>query len=101
NMALAVSALNGVKVYNLSAGKTLPEWQAQAGGAGAGTLRYNDEFRRRLELIQDLTFPTASTQIAMSADGQYVVACGLYRPQIKVFELDQLGLKFARHADSE
>eukprot|EP00474_Spongospora_subterranea_P010970 CRZ11428.1 hypothetical protein [Spongospora subterranea] len=100
-MALAYSALNGVKVYNLSAGKTLPEWLDSTKTASNRTLRYNDEFRRRLELVQNFDFPTASTHICLSPDQRYIVACGVYRPQVKVFELDQLSMKFERHFDSE
>lgn len=100
-MVLAVSSLNGVKVYNLSAGKTLPEWLESTNTAKERSLRYNQDFRRRLELIQDFTFPTASSHVAMSRDGRYIVAAGNYRPQVKVFELDQLGLKFERHIDSD
>jgi GTP cyclohydrolase FolE2 len=38
-MALPVSNLNGVKVYNLSAGKTLPQWLENTKSVRA--LRYN------------------------------------------------------------
>lgn len=56
------------------------------------------EFRGRIELIQDFDFPAASTRIKMSRDGQFIGVCGVYKPQIKVFECSQLSMKFERHA---
>lgn len=100
-MVLSVSALNGVKVYNLSAGKTLPQWLDQTKSGNARALRYNDEFRQRLELVQGLDFPTASTNIKVSRDGSFLAACGVYKPQVKVFELSQLSEKFERHLDAD
>ena len=41
-------------------------------------------------------YPYSSQQ-----DGQYIGVSGVYKPQIKVFEVDQLSLKFERHVDSE
>ncbi len=47
--ALKVSAPNGVKVYNVAGGKSLPEWLSEKKRAA---LRKDEEFRRRVELIQ-------------------------------------------------
>ena len=57
--ALKVSSLNGVKVYNCTAGKTLPQWFEEAGN-NRRSLRKNEDFRRRIELIQDFQFNTAA-----------------------------------------
>jgi ribosome biogenesis protein ENP2 len=57
------------------------------------------DFRTRIELIQDLEFPCASTQVKVSKDGKYLVASGVYPPQVKVFDLDELSMKFERHID--
>jgi ribosome biogenesis protein ENP2 len=59
------------------------------------------EFRRRLELIQDFDFPDTAGKIKSSVDGQYVIATGVYPPQVRCFELSQLSLKFKRHIDCE
>lgn len=101
--ALKVSTLGGVKIYNCSAGKTLPQWYEEAKNKNdrRGSLRYNQEFRTRIELIQDLHFPTASGCIKQSADGHYLAVTGVYPPQVKVFDLDQLSMKFERHIDAE
>ncbi|CAM9304165.1 unnamed protein product [Chrysoparadoxa australica] len=37
----------------------------------------------------------------MTPDAKYVVATGTYPPQVKVYELSELSLKFERHLDAE
>jgi ribosome biogenesis protein ENP2 len=98
---LKVTTLNDVKVYNCSAGKTVPQWMEDYANNNVGSLRYNSDFRRRIELIQNFDFPTASRQICVSRDGQYIGVGGVYKPQIKVFDTSQLSIKFERHIDSE
>lgn len=56
---------------------------------------------QRVELIQDLKFETATTKIKETPDGQFLLASGIYPPQVKVYDLRQLALKFERHLDSE
>ena len=90
--------MNDVKVYDISSGKTAPQWYEESTKKKAGSLRYNEgerktcsasapaarllsvhwlaEFRRRIELIQDFTFPERATRVKMSRDGKYVAACG-------------------------
>ena len=79
--------------------------------------------------MQDLKFETATTRIKSTPDGEYLIASGkfsfyfvflvknvlwcafftdallnesgIYPPQVKVYELGQLALKFERHLDSE
>lgn len=55
----------------------------------------------RIELIQDYEFPEASNKIKSSRDASYLIATGTYKPHIRVWELDQLSLKFERHTISE
>ena len=84
------------------------------------------DYRRRIELLQDYEFPvrvavdscdqcgatnalngsrtlpqTASSRIKLSPDSRYAVACGVYQPQMRCYELDQLCMKFDRHMDAE
>jgi ribosome biogenesis protein ENP2 len=54
-----------VKIYNCAAGKTVPEWMEDAKKKHK-SLRYDQEFRNRLELIQDFTFPQTSQKIKIS-----------------------------------
>lgn len=95
-----ISEINGVKIYNLSAGKTLPQFLEEA-NKRKKSLRYDDDFRRRIELIQDFDFPIASTQVQMTPNQLYIIASGIYPPQIKIFETSQLSLKCLRGIDSE
>jgi len=95
-----ISEINGIKIYNLSAGKTLPQFLEEA-NKRKSSLRYDQDFRRRIELIQDFDFPIASTQVQMTPDQLYIIASGIYPPQIKIFETSQLSLKCMRGIDSE
>jgi ribosome biogenesis protein ENP2 len=64
-------------------------------------LRKDEAYRRRVELVQDLEFSVASSRCKMSADGQFLVVTGLHPPQVKVYDLSQLSMKFERHLDAE
>lgn len=54
-----------------------------------------------LELIQDFAFPGSSMKIKTTEDGEHVMATGTYKPMIKVWELDQLAVKFERVTEAE
>jgi ribosome biogenesis protein ENP2 len=54
-----------------------------------------------IELIQHFEFPEASIRIKTTRDGHHAIATGTYKPQMRVWDLDQLALKFERHADVE
>mmetsp|Transcript_14581 Transcript_14581/g.35573 ORF Transcript_14581/g.35573 Transcript_14581/m.35573 type:complete len:678 (+) Transcript_14581:219-2252(+) len=100
---MKVSNINGVQIYHVSAGKTLPEFlgKDQNLASRKQSLRYNDAYRRRIELIQDFHFPTAANTLKISPDGNFLLACGTYKPQLKMYELSQLGMKFERHMDAQ
>ena len=93
-----LSTLNGVKVYNLTAGKALPSFLSDR---QKRNLNKREEYQHRVQLIQDFEFPTASTSIKMSRDGQFVVAAGCYKPMIRIFELSEMGMKTERFVDSD
>ncbi|KAL6058790.1 Nucleolar protein 10 [Balamuthia mandrillaris] len=93
-----VETAQGVKIYNVSSGKSLPEWLSEK---KKRALRYDPAFRTRLELLQDAAFPIASQRVKLTPDGRFLVATGIYKPQVKVFELAELSMKFERHLDSE
>jgi ribosome biogenesis protein ENP2 len=65
-------------VYNISSSKTLPQWLSET---KKKALKKNEEYRRRLELLQDFRFPAACQRIKVSPDGQYVFATGYHPPQ--------------------
>ncbi|KAA0156830.1 hypothetical protein FNF29_00940 [Cafeteria roenbergensis] len=97
-MSLRAQVSNGVRVYNLAATKSLPEWLKD--GKSRKALRRNDDFVRRVELIQDFAYPTAASCITMTPDQQFIVTAGEYPPQIRVYDVQELSLKFERHLDS-
>ncbi|KAG7212660.1 hypothetical protein KM043_012941 [Ampulex compressa] len=96
---MQVSCPNNVKIYNLSAGKSLPEWLSER--KRRTLLKKNVDIRRRIELIQDFDMPAVSTSIRVSKDGQYILATGIYKPRIKCFDVNNLSLKFERCFDAE
>ena len=96
--AIAATSLNGVKIYNLASGKILPQWILDK---KKRALRKDQDYQRRVELIQDFHFDTASQKIQMSNDGNYVVVTGTYPPVVKVYDVRELSMKFERNLDQE
>ena len=97
---MSVLELNNVKVFNLSSGKSLSQFISESTKTKK-SLRYNQEYRNRLELIQDFEFPTASSRVHVSSDGEYLAASGVYPAQLRLFETSELAMKFQRNLDSE
>jgi len=85
-------------VYNVTASKTLPAWLSEA---KKRALRKDDEFRRRVELLQDFSFPAACQRIKATPDGQFLFATGYHPPVLKAYDLANLALKFDRHLTAE
>ncbi|KAK4345633.1 hypothetical protein RND71_035809 [Anisodus tanguticus] len=96
---LKSTAINGVKMYTVagqhrSVATWLPPKKQRA-------LRKDPGYMTRVDLIQDLRLETATTRIKVTPDGEYLIASGIYPPQVKVYELRELSLKFERHLVSE
>ncbi|VDP46661.1 unnamed protein product [Soboliphyme baturini] len=72
---MLVSFLNDVKVYNLTAGKSLPEWLSER--KRRKLLRGDVELQRRIELIQDFGMPDASSCVQLTNDHNYIYAAGI------------------------
>ncbi|CAB1331046.1 unnamed protein product [Coregonus sp. 'balchen'] len=69
---MQISSVNDVKIYNLSYGKSLPEWLSDR---KKRALQNKDvDIQRRIELIQDFEMPTVCTSIKVSRDGQFILA---------------------------
>merc|ERR1719233_1691275 len=45
--------------------------------------------------------PAVSDRVRVSRDGQYVLATGIYKPRLRCYDLNNLGMKFERCLDSE
>lgn len=99
-MTLHSVTVNNVKAYNVTghAHSLLPSWVIQK---HSRKLKKDAEWSTRIQLIQDLDFPTASLNLRYTPDGKYLVATGTYKPQFRVYELAELGMKFERHTDCE
>ncbi|XP_029159184.1 nucleolar protein 10 [Nylanderia fulva] len=96
---MQVSAPNNIKIYNLSAGKSLPEWLSERKRRSLS--KKNIDVRRRIDLIQDFDMPGVSTSLRVSKDKQHILVTGIYKPRIKCFDVHNLALKFERCFDSE
>jgi ribosome biogenesis protein ENP2 len=97
-----------VRVYSVNGAATgssssLPDWLTRKRAAkGKGKKRIiKDQIEATIELIQGFEFPEASNRVKTTQDGHHVIATGTYKPQMRVWDLDQLSLKFERHSDAE
>lgn len=96
---MQVSNPNNVKIYNLSAGKSLPEWLTDR---KKRKLQQTDtDLQRRIELIQDFEMPCVSSCVKVSKDNSYICATGTYKPRIRCYDVHQLSMKFERGLDAE
>jgi len=86
----------GVKVYDLEA-RSLEDIIKKS----KFKAKYNEEAKNFTQLIEHLEFPISSSSLALTPDGKYLWASGIYPPQIHCYELDQLTLKFSRNLDCE
>ncbi|KAG6861295.1 hypothetical protein C0995_001849 [Termitomyces sp. Mi166 len=98
---------NDVKVYTVNgatagSSSSLPDWLTRKRAAkGKGKRAVREHVEGTIELIQGFEFPEASNRIKSTRDGHHIVATGTYKPQIRVWDLAQLSLKFERHTDAE
>lgn len=96
-----------VKVYTVNgaasgSSSSLPDWLTRKRAVKAkGKRAIREQVEGSIELIQHFEFPEASNRVKTTRDGHHVVATGTYKPQIRVWDLDQLSLKFERHSDAE
>ena len=95
---ISVQNLNGVKVYDLSSGKTMPQWLSES---KRRQLSQSAEYRHRVELLQDFRFPSGSQCLRMSRDGKFCIASGVYPPRIRTYELSELAMKFERYIEGK
>ncbi|EST08228.1 hypothetical protein PSEUBRA_002319 [Kalmanozyma brasiliensis GHG001] len=113
------AAVEPARVYTVSGGgaatsgaagtsfnsSSLPDLLRKSGSSNKRKKRKtalkDEEILSRIELIQDFEFPEASNRLAATRDGQSIVATGTYKPQIRVWDCEQLSLKFERHTDAE
>ena len=96
-----------VKVYTVNgaasgSSSSLPDWLTRKRAVKEkGKRAVRETVEGTLELVQHFEFPEASNRIKVTRDGHHAVATGTYKPQMRVWDLDQLSLKFERHSDAE
>ncbi|KZT10272.1 uncharacterized protein LAESUDRAFT_721606 [Laetiporus sulphureus 93-53] len=105
---VVLSDPTAVKVYTVNGAATgssssLPDWLTRKRAVkGKGKRRaIREEVEGTIDLIQHFEFPEASNKVKTTRDGHHAIATGTYKPQIRVWDLDQLSLKFERHTDAE
>ena len=95
-----------VKVYTVNgaasgSSSSLPDWLTRKRVAKKGKRAIKEHVEGTIDLIQEFEFPEASNRIKTTRDGHHAIATGSYKPQMRVYDLDQLTLKFERHTDAE
>jgi ribosome biogenesis protein ENP2 len=105
---VSIADPSNVKVYTVNgatagSSSSLPDWlsRKRASAKGKGKRAIREQIEGTIELIQGFEFPEASNRIKTTPDGHHAIATGTYKPQMKVWDLDQLSQKFERHSDAE
>ncbi|KAF9239282.1 WD40-repeat-containing domain protein [Melanogaster broomeanus] len=102
-----VATGSNVKVYTVNgavagSSSSIPDWLTRTRSTKAkGKRALREHVEGQIELIQGFEFPEASNKIKTTRDGRHAIATGTYKPQMRVWDLDELTLKFERHADAE
>eukprot|EP00796_Vickermania_ingenoplastis_P010506 gene10506-7295_t len=90
---MQVSLHNKVKTFNLTAGKSLPEWLAER------QKNKKNASENRVELIHDLEFPHSARCIWRCPNGTHLFAAGDYPYRLKCFDVTELSMKYSFNAD--
>ncbi|KAF9266503.1 WD40 repeat-like protein [Marasmius fiardii PR-910] len=102
---MSSSSSSQIKIYTVNgatvgSSSSLPDWLTRKKKGNRKRIQ-KEHYEGTIELIQGFEFPEASNKVKTTNDGAHVIATGTYKPQIRVWDLDQLSLKFERHTDSE
>lgn len=99
--------MSDVKVYTVNgavagSSSSIPDWLTKSRSTKTkGKRALREHVEGQIELIQGFEFPEASNKIKTTRDGHHAIATGTYKPQMRVWDLDELTLKFERHGDAE
>ncbi|KAF8136954.1 WD40-repeat-containing domain protein [Boletus edulis] len=99
--------MSDVKVYTVNgavpgSSSSIPDWLTKTRTSKVkGKRALREHVEGQIELIQGFEFPEASNKIKTTRDGHHAIATGTYKPQMRVWDLDELTLKFERHGDAE
>ena len=103
---VALTDTTNVKVYTVNgaasgSSSSLPDWLTRKRIAKKGKRAIKEHIEGTIDLIQEFQFPEASNKVRTTRDGHHAIATGVYKPQMRCYDLDQLTLKFERHTDAE
>ncbi|OAF64646.1 Nucleolar protein 10 [Intoshia linei] len=91
---MKLTSPNNVKIYCLANELSKPDWSSKK--------KYKSVDQNNvINIIQDLEMPTVSKTVCMTADGNYMIASGTYKPRIRCYDLNEMTLKFERCVDYE
>eukprot|EP00606_Chrysophyceae_sp_TOSAG23-5_P001568 GSChrysophyteH2.ASY1.ANO1.549.1 assembled CDS len=96
--SMKVANFNGCKVYNLTSEKSGPSFMTDA---KKRELSKDDDYRRRVELIQDFDMATASQCIKMTPDHEHIIVTGGYPPMMRCYTVSDMSMKFQRGLTSD
>jgi len=102
----AFSRIYTVNGPSTTSSSSLPTWITTKARPKGGPSNHRKRTRTQhtlgqLELIQDFTFPQSAIRIKLTDDGEHAVGTGTYKPMMKVWDLNQLTVKFERVTDAE
>ena len=72
---------NDVKIYNLTHGRTIPDWLSER--KKRLLLKTDVSMRKRIQLIQEFEMPISSQRIALTPDKTHIYATGVYPPRLR------------------
>ncbi len=76
----------------------MPQWLSEN---KKKDLAKDEEYRKRLELIQDFEMPTAAHVVKMTRDGEHIIVAGTYPPLVRCYTVSDMAMKFQRGLSSE
>lgn len=96
---MQVISPNDIKIYNLTHGRSVPDWLSER--KKRLLLKTDVSLQRRIQLMQDFAMPIASQCIRITPDQTHIYASGVYPPRLRCFDTNELSMKFERGMDSE
>lgn len=90
---------NDVKIYNLTHGKSIPDWLSDR--KKRLLLKSDVGLQKRIQLMQEFEMPISSQKIAITPDKTHIYVSGVYPPRLRCFDTKQLSMKFERGLDHE
>ncbi|KAF9578084.1 hypothetical protein BGW38_006321, partial [Lunasporangiospora selenospora] len=103
-MSLQVQNANNVKIYTVSGSKgsrAIPDWLARRNKKALKNDLGKTKDKDSASTSPQAFAPLASNKIRTTRDKKFVLATGVYKPQIRVYEYAEMSMKFDRHTDAE